>query len=292
MSDPASPLTESELSAENLRGDLLLAVLAVVMGGLMGLFQLASDPQDQSIWRHLAGGRLLAAGEWPANDPFSYTMADQPWANPTWLFDLAVYAGYRLGGAELLVIGKSLALASAAWALLSIRRPGARAFWPSVAVVASLVVASRQLQVSPDCVSIVLLAWMLNLLERHRLGLSEKSIWLLIPLFAVWANSDPRFVLGLLGLLGFVVGQFLRSDSPTPEVHKLGDAPRPACCTPCWKRAAIVTGIALVISLASPGAWNTLRSFFDGMAGATPEAMAVAGSSSWSLYAIGSWPVP
>lgn len=63
MSDPASPLTESELSAENLRGDLLLAVLAVVMGGLMGLFQLASDPQDQSIWRHLAGGRLLAAGD-------------------------------------------------------------------------------------------------------------------------------------------------------------------------------------------------------------------------------------
>jgi|GEM_PF-6907889 len=293
MSAPSSTLTESELSAENLRGDLLLAVLAVVMGGLMGLFQLASDPHDQSIWRHLAGGRLLAAGEWPANDPFSYTLADQPWANATWLFDLAVYAGFRLGGAELLVIGKSLALASAAWALLSIRRPEARAFWPSVAVVASLVVASRQLQVSPDCVSMVMLAWMLNLLERHRLGRSEKSIWLLIPLFAVWANSDPRFVLGLLGLLGFVVGQFLRSDAPAvPEVHNLGDAPRPACCDPCWKRVAFVAGVALVISLASPGAWSTVRSFFGGMAGATPEAMAVAGSSSWSLYSIGSWPVP
>ena len=91
--------------------------------GLLFAFLLSSFVASNSpVWLHLAAGRRLAQGEWP------YGVAPFREAEPApapWLFDLGLYALYRLGGGAAAIVGKASLIAVLAGLLLG--RPRALA---------------------------------------------------------------------------------------------------------------------------------------------------------------------
>ena len=70
---------------------------------------------DGDIWWHLAAGReMLRTHSLLRSDPFSLSAAGRSWVDVHWLFQLAVYGVYRLGGLSALVFAKSLVIATGA----------------------------------------------------------------------------------------------------------------------------------------------------------------------------------
>jgi hypothetical protein len=179
-------------------------------------FLLASTPaRNSDLWRHLASGRLLAGGASPrGTDPFSSGAAGTAWVNHSWLTDAALYRLYELGGGRALVLGKAAAVAALAALFFAFRRRGVPAGPLSLLAAAAAVVAlGPWLQLQPALLSALGVALTLYLLERpslvapERAGRARAQRWLLVPLFALWANLDGWFVLGpaLVGL--YAVGE-------------------------------------------------------------------------------------
>ena len=87
-------------------------------------------PTDIDLWWHLKTGELIArTGVVPTSDPFSYTVPGRPWVAHEWLWELAVYWVYRLGGYALATL-LSAAVVTAAYVIMYrlLRRLGANEF--------------------------------------------------------------------------------------------------------------------------------------------------------------------
>lgn len=65
--------------------------------------------KDYDVWWHLATGRwIIEHRALPTTDPFAYTMVDKPWHFVNGLAELILYAAYRAGGENGLVLLKPL----------------------------------------------------------------------------------------------------------------------------------------------------------------------------------------
>ena len=75
----------------------LLAALPIAFGeGLNSRLTLLRDPD---IWWHLADARLLlSTGHFIRFEPYSFTVAGQPWINPEWLAELPYWLSYHALG--------------------------------------------------------------------------------------------------------------------------------------------------------------------------------------------------
>ncbi|MGD0834256.1 MAG: hypothetical protein ABSA40_07515 [Candidatus Dormibacteria bacterium] len=156
-------------------------------------------------WWDIALGRFIQGHGIPAADPFTFLATAHPWVAPEWLFQVVLAGVVHAGGAGLasLVIGlvASLALVVAALAV-----PGASptgGWWRTAAVLAGAATASPLLGVNGNSVTLLGAAATLLVVRRWREG-GSRSVWLLPPLFLVWANCDPGFVAGLL-ILAFTL---------------------------------------------------------------------------------------
>jgi hypothetical protein len=165
----------------------------------------------------LASGRLLAEGQSPrGTDPFSSTAADTFWVNHSWLWDVALYELHKHGGGEALVIAKAVLVAVLAGLFFCFRRRGTRMAALSFPAVVAILALGPWLQLQPILLSLLgveLTLYLLerpSLVERDRADRARSQRWLLVPLFALWANLDGWFVLGpiLVGL--YAVGEALR----------------------------------------------------------------------------------
>jgi tetratricopeptide (TPR) repeat protein len=197
--------------------DVLAALLLAGLG-----FLLASTPaRNGALWLHLASGRRLAQGGTPAGaDPFSWTAADVPWVNHSWLADLGLYWLYQGGGGTLLVVGKALFVALVIVSFFLFRRRGKGTGFVLLSAGLSALALGPWLVLQPGLVSLLGVVLTLYLLERPTWtqdslarpnGLPLRSRrWLLIPLFVLWANLDAWFLLGpvLVGL--YCAGELLR----------------------------------------------------------------------------------
>ncbi len=67
-------------------------------------------PND--FWWHMATGRLIvASGQIPTVDSFSYTRAGEPFYNQSWLGQLLMYELYQFGGVALVIVAQAVLLA-------------------------------------------------------------------------------------------------------------------------------------------------------------------------------------
>jgi hypothetical protein len=187
---------------------------------------LASTPaRNSALWRHLASGRLLAEGRLQGGTaPFTSTAADVRWVNHSWLADAGFYFIYHFGGGRLLVITKAILIAVLAGLFLQFRRRDSRMGLVVLAACLLLVALGPWLVLQPGLLSLVGVVLTLYLLERPSLvGAgnpdrsevpSRSSRWLLLPLFAVWANLDAWFLLGPLLVGLYTLGEVLRVLAP------------------------------------------------------------------------------
>jgi hypothetical protein len=207
-----------------------------VFVGLFCLFLASFPARNVDVWKHLADGRsrLRGVGEF----------------NSSWLYDLAAYAVYELGGGSALAAVKAVLAGSAAILLLRISSESRGWRIPLVVTGLTVLAMASRLLLQPATISVFLLVvthWLL--FRENARSPRDQSIWPgwpLAVLFLVWANVDARFVLGL----GFVGLTWL---------GKVLDERPLTCIGRAAGRRTAALGILVAISCLNPFHVNSLR---------------------------------
>lgn len=184
-------------------------VAAILIGG----FFLASTPaRNSDLWLWLATGRAVVNGTAHFGvDPFAYTTEGVRWVNSSWLASVLLYLTYaNLGGVALVAIKAALFTATFA---LTFWGAMARGRWLMAALLTALAViaSGTSVPLRPAILAYPLLALTAVILFRPTSPERTpwQSHWVLLPLFALWANLNEWFVLGPALLALFVLGQLL-----------------------------------------------------------------------------------
>jgi hypothetical protein len=177
------------------------AIYAVTVAGMFGIVAAARGLVDSDYYWHITAGRLIAERGVLTTDPFSYTWTGQPWVMHEWLGELLMYglvstvgpgpAAFVFGAIS---ISGPLILAWTLW------RRGV-ALLP-LAMAASLVIYlfASYATIRPQAISWLFLGALLAALITLRPEQRWRP-WLIVPLFALWANVHGLYVVGL-GVLG------------------------------------------------------------------------------------------
>jgi len=200
-------------------------LLAALAGGVAA----ATPIYDRDWGWHLATYRRMRDElAFPREDLFSYA-SQGPYEPVHWIFQLVLGALVDVFGTPGLAVyrlGMSALFAAALFVVL--RRAGARTWGAALALGWVLVASWQRLLVRPHLVSfvgIVLLIGLLLAWRRWVRGQAERRpgakspqpvgaeperrprLWLVLPLFWVWANAHPGVLFGVLLALGFVVAE-------------------------------------------------------------------------------------
>ena len=194
MSEPLSP--ERKISQ--------LENLVLVICLLLIFILSARAPLDTDMWWHLRAGTIsLETGKPLLSDVFSFTKTGASWMNHSWLAEVGMAFLFRWLGFSGLALGVSLVACLSmllVWQCLS-GNPLLKAVWIlTCAVFCSLVWAPR-----PQIVSLLFLAGLQWLIVGVR-DRNFKSLWIVVPLFALWSNLHAGYSLGLILIAAIVAG--------------------------------------------------------------------------------------
>lgn len=209
---------------ERLRRLSLDDVWIFVAVALVALRALLTPIPPHDFWWHMATGRLIVAtGQVPGVDSFSYTQAGEPFYNQSWLAQLLMYGLYELGGPPLLIAFQALMLAGAYGLLLRLclLRSGAARLSAGFLMAATMPASFDNWVLRPQTYALPLFIISLYILTLWRMDQGDGGalqrwrrtrLWLLPLLAAVWVNLHGSFVLGgaLVGLtfLGEALGRW------------------------------------------------------------------------------------
>jgi hypothetical protein len=215
---------------------------------------------DPDTHWHIAVGRwIIENGQWPRTDPFSHTVAGEPWIARDWLSQVIMYTAFSIAGwgGVALIGGLCIAMAIgmiAASLSRNLSGPVVGAF-----VVAIFLLASASVLVRPHAIALPLMVvWTLGLLdavERRR-----APPWRLLVVMLIWGNTHAGFT------IGFLIAGLLACEA----VRDAGDGRRTAMA----KRWGLFLGLALLASCLTPNAYDSLRITHKVFAGAGLEGLA------------------
>jgi hypothetical protein len=158
----------------------------------------ASTTTDPDLWGHVRFGLDMLGGSGiPSSDPYSFT-SDRPWINHEWLAEVMMGAAYRIGGDFSLILLKLTLMGGIVWLLtVRLRRDGINsAVVRDTAVAVALILTIEQTRhVRPQLFSLLCFAAMIFCLTSSR-NSSNQSLFVLPPLFAVWANLHGGWLVG------------------------------------------------------------------------------------------------
>jgi hypothetical protein len=163
---------------------------------------------DPDLWGHVKFGQAVLALHHPIfRDPYSYSAPGHPFLDHEWLSDAIIAAIYNHFG----VIGLKLMKFAAAGATvvllaLGMAETGAPTGLQAAILLAAAVAISPQIEFRPQSFTFALLSAVLWMLARHNYR-RRAHLWLVVPMFALWANLHGGFIMGLaaLGIYGAVV---------------------------------------------------------------------------------------
>jgi hypothetical protein len=166
---------------------------------------LTRAPQDADMWWHLRAGQdMWQSKSILLTDIFSYTRTGQPWANAFWISEIAFYLLYKTGGYLSLTV--LVALTGAATFYFLFRRMEGNKFVNAFIILLATVTAAPIWSPRPQIFSFLILAlldgWLLKQIQKS----NKSSLWILIPVFAFWANIHGGWIWGFLLLAAYVVG--------------------------------------------------------------------------------------
>ncbi len=202
---PETPSTLlDDLADEARRNDAMLVWAA----GLVALVFACTTIADSQVLVHVKTGEYLASHGVlpPRTDVFSASATDRPWINLSWLFDLGLAGLHAIGGMTALTIFQCVAAVGLVVLVMASRHRSVTPWWAAFVVALLAVAAMPHLEASPYLVTLLGIATTLWLLVRARDG-DSRAVWLLVPLFLVWSNLDPRMFLGLAVLVLYGLGE-------------------------------------------------------------------------------------
>ena len=171
---------------------------------------LTRTPQDADMWWHLRAGQdMWQSKSILLTDTFSYTRAGQPWVNAFWISEIIFYLLYRLGGFFSLTV--LVALTGAVTFYFLFRRMEGNKFVNAFVIILATVTAAPIWSPRPQIFSFLILAlldgWLLNQIQKNE----KHSLWILVPVFAFWANIHGGWIWGFLLLAAYIVGTALNN---------------------------------------------------------------------------------
>jgi hypothetical protein len=181
--------------------DLDLSHVAVIGAAVAALVTFMFDNDvfnDGDTYWHLATGRwILEHGKVPLTDPFSHSMAGQPWQAHEWLADIFMYGSYQLGGWSglTLFVGMVAAVGASLLAMHVSRSLGGITLICTLAL--SLASTSQSLLIRPHALMLPLLIfWTIQIMEARE---KDKAPPLaLAALMIVWANLHASYIFGFV----------------------------------------------------------------------------------------------
>jgi hypothetical protein len=243
-------------------GDLIfVALLGVLVYTTLSVRLLG----DAGIGWHIRTGQLiLATHTIPRVDPFSSTMAGQPWFAWEWLYDTLVGALERVAGFNAVVVFTALTIAlTFSWTFRLLLRRSTNLIVAVMLVLLAASAAMIHFLARPHVVSwLFTVAW-LWLLESSDKSFDdpsaltpqhERAVWVLPPLMLVWVNVHGGFLLGfaLLGIYWFSAEwECFRSGSDRFE-----DALRKIRAGKRARDLAAVAGMSALATFVNPYGWR------------------------------------
>lgn len=227
------PATNSPARSSRWLAGILVWTLAVL---------LASFPVRHSdIWYRLAAGRDLLHGQWNLG---TYP----PSIRSTWLFNAGLYAIDWLLGEGGLVGLKAMLVGLTAVRMFQLARRRGGLWLPTVVVALALLAMSQRLPLQPltlSCFFLVLTAgWIFS---ESQAGLRGRTRFRLPILFLIWAQCDPRVVLGFAAVLLTKIGERLDARRVRDrEAATISDATGPGGLG--WRQV----GVLAVVSCLNP----------------------------------------
>lgn len=180
------------------------AMLGAVLAGTVFAF-VRGGLSDPDIWWHLRNAEyLLNQHKFIRVDMYSFTLSGYPWVNPEWLGEIPFYLGWRAWGLVGILLVTILAAEAVIFGLLylSYQCSGnikASALACYFAVFLAVVNFGPRTILFGYCCLLALLI----VLERFRSG-GKAPLWVLPPLFCLWANTHGSWLIGLV-VFGIVV---------------------------------------------------------------------------------------
>ncbi|CAN5609332.1 hypothetical protein BH23PLA1_BH23PLA1_06720 [soil metagenome] len=261
----------------------------------------ATRIENSSIWTHLQAGRITAEQGWPVqSEPFLYSVPEPTrWVNIPWLFEWASYqvfalafrlapagegAGFSFAAGALVVLTALLRVLTGLL-LLGIRHRGPGLWWAAVMTILALGVTLRlspsgvtlggiagRAEVGPEAWGLLLLAVQLLLMHLAYNRGRPMALFGLIPVFALWANIDGSFAVGLVLLLAQVLGGPWRSRTGPREKAKRKDKDKPVVDSseeiesggraPVLGQGLLVLGLSALACLLNPSTFHVFGAAF------------------------------
>lgn len=174
---------------------------------------------DNSLFTHIATGRLIVSSGIPRRDPYSFTAPGEPWVVQSWLVSTCYGAVERLAGlGGIRVIGGLLVavLLALVWHLSA----SAGSLGPRLAIMAPVIAAGHPFWTPrPLLLGLVLLGLVLVVVGPHGADGADgvaagarHDPRTLVPIMWMWVNAHGSFVLGPLVVGCLCLGRRLDGD--------------------------------------------------------------------------------
>jgi hypothetical protein len=205
---------------------------------------------DNDLWMNLRAGRwIVDHGAVPATDPFSSYGRGRPWVSYSWLFQVLAHGldqWLGLAGIVLYRVVLSFAVLTSLHRLVAKREPRfvVASGLVGLAFFALLPLLNERTWLFTLLFSTLTLDAILDL----RGGKGTKAVWVLPPLFAVWANVHIQFIYGLFLLAVGCMAPLI--DGSLGRSRVMGHAS--VAGTRDWWRLVALAGLCLTATLLNP----------------------------------------
>ena len=158
---------------------------------------------DPDIWWHMRAGEwILQHHAVPHVDPFSSSTLGRRWVDYSWIFDVGSYWIVSHFDLASMLWFQAIMRVGVAAVLFSLLRGLTPNFWKAAGLTALATVAMLWvLQPRPGTISVLFFVVELHILISARKH--PRLLWILPPIFVLWANIHIEFVTGL-----FMLGVF------------------------------------------------------------------------------------
>lgn len=226
--------------------DTLLAYLPWCAPVVVAVFAIRRL-DDFDTWWHLASGRwIVRNGSIPQADVLSFTVPDNEWVNLQWLYDVAVYGVWNLGGADALVLASAACFVGTFALLARHLRLHAGTLVTTLMLLWVATMVNERFLIRPEMASFPLLAAVQLVLAEGR-SAPARLRWL-VPLMILWANMHSLFILGVAAI-GCAIAGALVAELPLLPAAWRRDSAWPAAT----RRELFVWGaVAVAATLANP----------------------------------------
>ena len=154
---------------------------------------------DPDIWWHLRNAEyLMKLHQFPRHDLYSFTVTGHPWVNSEWLSEIPFYLSWRFGGLEGVHALMLFLILMIFLGLLYLCYKESRNFKASFAACCLATLLAR-VSFGPRTIlfGYAYLVLLLIILQRFRQN-GDGPLWLIPPLFCLWANTHGSWLLGFI----------------------------------------------------------------------------------------------